>query len=472
MTQVKCERDVLLQEALDDGNVKHTSLLNTLQLKKEIGNARLVSGDAMVWVGQAKLTQKDVDVGATRAKEFRLEKGKRSFTFTLEMSAESKQFIDDLKEQIDGKMGLDVKKKKRKIRKQLNQATGFTPVNTLKSPMKKPPSTPTKLPTSATKPPRLTKPLEFSVAPVLETYQSYPSPSPSRSPFRSPFRKKPVPRQSNLPLSPTLTDPKLAASPRVREWLSPVRSLKTKAEFTPPDVKRQIEGTPNSTTSSKAGTPGSAEGRHTNKRVRSLQLLLEASPKDTQHQSTPPKPTPTITSPYFTNVMTKKQPLGNLAAENDQAKQSTNVNNSNRDDNMSESTDHENTQDFEDKEQSANQSFPKKNIRGLQNLGNYCYMNSIIQAMTALPDFMAGVQDEDWLYRVIRKKMSDGGNVKTIDQVKAAFESWKTSDESKPLALHLALEEILLQIVAGQDAPINPEPIKYVMGKKNAIFAT
>lgn len=461
----------MLQESLDNGNFQQTSLLDTLQLKKEIGNARLVSGDAMLWVGQAKLTQRDVDVGAKTAKEFRLEKGKRSFTFTLAMTVESKLFVDELKEQIDGKVGLDVKKKKRKIRKQLSQAMGFTPVNTLKSPMKKPPATPTKLPSSASKSPRLAKPLELSVASVPDAYQSYPSPSPSKSPYRSPFRKKPAPRQSNLPLSPSLTDPRLAASPRVREWLSPVRSIKMKAEFTPPDMKRQIVTTPGSGTS-KEGTPVNTEGRLVSKRVRSLQVLLDDAPKDTQHQSTPPKPKPVITSPYFTNIMAKKEPSNESEVKVDQVALSPKVNIYKRDESQSESTDQENTQDVEGKEESAPQSFPKKNIRGLLNLGNYCYMNSIIQAMTTLPDFMLGIQNEDWLHKVIRKKLGDGGTTKSLDQVKSAFDSWTKSDESKPLALHLALEEVLQQIVAGKDAPINPEPIKHVMGKKNSIFAT
>lgn len=483
----------MLQDTRDDGDLHHTILTNTLQLKKEIGNARIVSGDAMLWVGDANLTQKDVDVAGKSAKEFRLEQGKRSFVFTLETTAASKQFVDELKEQIDGKLGLEVKRKKRKIRKQMSQAMGFVPVNMLKSPVAKPPATPTKLPTSASKSPRLAKPLEVSVATVPDAYQSYPSPSPSKSPFRSPFRKKPASRQSNLPLSPSLTDPRLTSSPRVREWLSPVGTLKMKVELTPPEIRRQSLGTPSSGGSTD-GRQGSPSVRITNKRVRSLQGLLDDVPKDTQPPPppaqllTPPKQKVQLTPPkqqhivshYFAKraLQSESPPLSDAKTNKLELSpaQLSSPGQPKQEESQDEVTSRESTQELEPSDQVMTTSaFPRRHIRGLLNLGNYCYMNSIVQAVTKLPDFIAGVQNEEWLHKVIRKKLgnvANSANSKTLEEVKVIVDEWKDRDEHKTLVLHSALEDVIKKIMTGCDSPINPEPLKQVMGKKNSIFAT
>lgn len=480
----------MLHEARNAGDLHHTPLTTTLHLKKEIGNARVVSGDVMLWVGEAKLTQKDVDVDGKSAKEFRLEKGKRSFEFTLETTAASMQFVSELKEQIDGKLGLEVKRKKRKIRKQMSQAMGFVPVNMLKSPVAKPPATPTKLPTSASKSPRLAKPLEVSVATVPDAYQSYPSPSPSKSPFRSPFRKKPAPRQSNLPLSPSLTDPRLASSPRVREWLSPVGSMKMKVELTPPDLRRQSLGTPSSGGSTD-GTHGSSSVRIANKRVRSLQGLLDDIPKDTQPTAPPPMLTPPkqklqltppkqhIVSHYFAKRVLQSESSSLTETKAGKSELSpakfSSPSQPKQDESQGEATSRESTQEVEPSDQTMTPQLPKRNIRGLLNLGNYCYMNSIIQAVTKLPDFITGVQNEEWLYKVIRKKLghdANSANSKTLEEVKAIVDEWKGRDDHKTLVLHSALESVIMKIMTGCDSPINPEPIKQIMGRKNAIFAT
>lgn len=500
---------MVLHETREDGAVQHSTLSNALQLKKEIGNARLVSGDAMLWVGDAKLTQREVAGGA---KEYRLDKGKRAFVFTLATTPETKQFVDELKEQINGQAGLELKRRKRKIRKQLNQATaGFVPVNMLKSPPPKPPATPTKLPTSASKSPRLAKPLEVLVTSVPEAkLSSYPSPSPSKSPFRSPFRKKPAPRQVTVPLSPSLSDPKIASSPRVREWLSPVGSLKLKAEHTPPSSRRQSLGTPGSSGSADGRLSDSGIDRVASKRVRSLQSLLDDVPKDTQppptpskarHQTTPPKhtqalqltpskrplevtpPKQSIVSHYFANkaLKTEKEmsPGKARSAQIEESPEPSVQIEPKEEESPGEATSRESTQEIEPGEETATAAAlpvpPRRNIRGLLNLGNYCYMNAILQAVTTLPDFITGVENQDWLLKVIRKRLgreAASGNSMTLEQVKAIVDGWSENDESKTLVLHSALGDIIKKILTGCDAPINPEPIKQIMGRKNAIFAT
>lgn len=503
----QCKHNVELYEARDNDTAPQltTTLTSTLHLKKEIGNARLVSGDAMLWVGNAKLTQKDVDAGEQRAKEYRLEQGKRAFVFTLEATPAAKQFVDDLKAQIEGKVEHDVRSKRRKIRKQLAQTMGFVPVNTLKSPAK-PPATPTKQPSSASKTPRLAKPLDISVASVSSPYPTYPSPSPSKSPFRSPFRKKPTvaPRQVNVPLSPSLTDPRITSSPRVREWLSPVSSLKKKSEFPSPDLRRQSFG-------STPGSSGSTDGRRStdpsprlaNKRVRSLQGLLDDVPKDTQPLSTPPKPqltppkpgahlTPAkrsvddvtppkqnIVSHYFANKARKSEAASTPGGSKVDVLPRPNAAELPlmHDDSQSEATSRESTQEIEMHEHLAVglAAPPNRPMRGLLNLGNYCYMNAIVQAVTKLPDFVDGVQSQEWLHTVIRKQLgaeAASANSMTLERMRALVDGWKDNDEDKMLALHSALKDVIQKIVHGEDAPINPEPIKHVMGRKNAIFAT
>lgn len=499
----------MLHDTREDGAAQLVTLSRALHLKKEIGNARLVSGDAMLWVGDAKLTQRDVALAYAiqSAIEYRLEKGKRAFVFTLASTPETKQFVDELKEQVEGKAGLEVKRRKRKIRKQIDHATtGFVPVNMLTSPPAKPSATPTKLPTSATKSPRLANPLEVSVASVPDAkLSSYPSPSPSKSPFRSPFRKKPVPRQAPVPLSPSLTDPRLASSPRVREWLSPVGSLRLKAEQTTPDSRRQSLGTPSSGASVEGWTSDASGSRAASKRVRSLQSLLDDVPKDTQPPpskakalATPPKhsqpvqltpskrplevtpPKQSIVSHYFANKALKADSA--TSPEKARAAQSprpTGLVDTTRDEQSlgEEATSGESTQEIEADDHAAvvPLQFPSRTIRGLLNLGNYCYMNAILQAVTKLPDFIAGVESLEWLLKVIRKRLgreAASANSMTLEQVKTIVDRWRANDESKTLVLHSALRDILQKIVTGSDTPINPEPVKLVMGRKIAIFAT
>ncbi|TYZ65356.1 hypothetical protein PybrP1_012680 [[Pythium] brassicae (nom. inval.)] len=522
-THVQCETNVVLHDSREDGTAQLTTLSRALHLKKEIGNARVVSGDAMLWVGDAKLTQREValpgtataDRDASRsAKEYRLEKGKRAFVFTLASSPETKQFVDELKEQVDGKAGLEVKRRKRKIRKQMDQATaGFVPVNMLKSPPAKPPATPTKLPTSATKSPGLAKPLEVTVASVPDAkLLSYPSPSPSKSPFRSPFRKKPAPRQVPVPLSPSLTDPRLASSPRVREWLSPLGSLRLKAEQTTPDSRRQSMGTPSPGGSAEGWTSDASGNRAASKRVRSLQSLLDDVPKDTQPPpppptlskakvlATPPKhsqpvqltpskrplevtpPKQSIVSHFFANKALKTEsatsPGEARATQAEQSSQATLPADAKQDERSpgEEATSGESTQEIEADDHTAAVALPpSRHIRGLLNLGNYCYMNAILQAVTKLPDFTAGVESLEWLLKVIRKRLgreAASANSMTLEQVKTIVDGWRENDESKTLVLHSALGDIIKKILTGCDAPINPEPVKQIMGRKIAIFAT
>lgn len=479
----------------------------------------------MLWVGQAALSVKDA---ASGSKQIHVQNGQRSFTFTLSTNDQSKQFLSELKDQVEGKAGLEIRKKKRKIRKSLDQATtGFVPVNMLKSPVVKPPMTPTKNQSPSFSSPRTAKPLVISVASVSDAYGAYPSPS--KSPFRSPFRKKPAgarqssapPRlsfdESEAPISmrkpmaisvatvsdaneafkspskspyrspfrkiPTtdarqspaapprlpfddseapISEPGTEPSPSRREWLSPVRYLKNRASLTPPVIKRvkSPEDTADHGVHHQAGDAA-------NKRVRSLQSMLDEAPEDTQKK--PATQPASILSPYFTaksppkllrpNKFVEASPHALHANKTKTVKPDT-------DTAEDETSTEEISRDLSDKSPAQ----PQKTHHGLLNLGNYCYMNCIVQALAAVPEFVSSVQNEDWILRVIRQHV---GVPKNLEQIKFSLDEWKKIDENKQhLIIQTKLQELLRQVIDGSESSINPESLKAAMGRKQSMFAT
>lgn len=513
-----------LEETRADGTCDRVELTKTLQLKKEIGNARLVSGDTMLWVGQAALSVKET---ASGSKQVRVQTGQRSFTFTLSTNDQSKQFLSELKEQVEGKAGLEIRKKKRKIRKSLDQATtGFVPVNMLKSPVAKPPMTPTKNPSPSFSSPRTGKPLAISVANVPDAYGAYPSPSkspyrspfrkkpaaarqsptpprlsfdeseapvsmskplpisvatisdanglfksPSKSPYRSPFRKIPAAATRQSPAPPRLSfdesevpisEPGTEPSPSRREWLSPVRYLKNRASLTPPDIKRV-----------KSPEDAADHGVHhqagdaANKRVRSLQSMLDEAPEDTQQK--PVTQPSAIVSPYFsakspTKLLRPSKPVE--ASPHALHVNKTKTVKPDTDTAEDETSAEEVSRDLNDKSPAQ----PQKSHHGLLNLGNYCYMNCIVQALAAVPEFVSSVQNEDWILRVIRHNV---GVPKNLEQIKSSLAEWKKVDENKQhLVIQTKLQELLRQVIDGSESSINPESLKIAMGRKQSMFAT
>ncbi|POM66855.1 Ubiquitin-specific protease [Phytophthora palmivora] len=469
---IQCMKKVVLEVTRDDGEIDRNSLETNLVLRKEVGNARLVSGDAMLWVGKGVLSHKDSTLDSTPTRTVRVENGKRRFVFILSLDDTSKHFYSELKDQVDGKAGMEIRKKKRKIRKQLSKVMGFTPVNTLKSPLKspslllspakKPPMTPKRSPLADIGTPQRTPQLTLPPPLPVTTKGSSSLTSPLRSPFRSPFRKKARLSQSPSSGSKLGVDSTPPRSP-TREWLSPARSLKLRSGPTPPDLKRHSTNTPENQSSQKEGGSAGSSGEKSrrksitgsiNKRVRSLQLMLDddSSIKEAEAQAQKK-----ITSHFFkmSDKTARALDVSMEAAAADETEQPV------------------------DKSDAANPSASdspgdgaQRSTHGLLNLGNYCYMNAIVQALAALPEFVHAIQDEDNLLKIIRKQPQPCVKVKTLEQIKTIFDNWRTSGDTKHLPLQYALNQLLQLVINGSETSINPEPLKNVMGKKNSIFAT
>ncbi|KAG6613618.1 Ubiquitin-specific protease [Phytophthora cinnamomi] len=477
---IQCVKNVVLEVTRDDGEIDRSTLQTDLVLRKEVGNARLVSGDAVLWVGKGVLSHKDSTLDSVPTRTVRVENGKRRFVFTVALDAASKQFYADLKDQVDGKTGVEIRKKKRKIRKQLSKVMGFTPVNTLKSPLrspppvlnspaKRPPMTPKRSPLADIGTPQRTPQLTLPPPlPVTAKGSSSSLASPLRSPFRSPFRKK-----ARLSLSPSSggkppADSKTPSSRSpVREWLSPVRSLKLRSGPTPPDLKHHSSHTPQSQTTGNDGGSAGSSGEKSrrksitgsiNKRVRSLQLMLddESAAKDSEAQAQRK-----ITSHFF-----KKDPPSSTTHDNTARALDLSMDSAATDEN-DDKTDASNPSASESPQEGIQRS-----THGLLNLGNYCYMNAIVQALAALPEFVSTIQDENNILKIIRKQPQPSVQAKTMEQLKTIFDSWRTSSDTKHLPLQYALSQLLQLVIDGSEASINPEPLKNVMGKKNSIFAT
>jgi hypothetical protein len=462
---------VVLEATRDDGEIDRSTLQTDLVLRKEMGNARLVSGDAVLWVGKGVLSHKDSTLDSMPARTVRVENGKRRFVFTLALDAAGRQFYSDLKDQVDGKVGVEVRRKKRKIRKQLSKVMGFTPVNTLKSPLK----SPSLLPSPAKKPPMTPKrsPLADIGTPNRTPQLTLPPPlpvttksvssslaSPLRSPFRSPFRKKA--RLSRSPSSGGTPLSKTASQSPKREWLSPARSVKLRSGPTPPDLNRHSSHTPESCSAGEpegsAGTPGEKHRRKSitgsiNKRVRSLQLMLddESSAKEPKAQGKK-----TITSHFFATNSSNNDQEDSTARTLDMSMESIATDGQTDDSSVS--------GPLEDGIQ--------RSTHGLLNLGNYCYMNAIVQALAAIPEFVSSVQDEENLLKIIRKQLQGSAKTKSLEELKSIFDNWRTSGDTKHLPLQYTLSHLLQLVIKGSETSINPEQLKNVMGKKNSMFAT
>lgn len=502
----------MVENARDDGSVERVKLEPGLVLKKEIGNARLVSGDTVLWVGNSALSVRDGDSGATRV--VRVGNSKRSFVFSVNEDAEGKQFLADLKAQVEGQAGLAVRRKKRKIRKQLTQSMmGFVPVNTLKSPTptKKPPSTPKRSPLAVISSPRrsLTPALDVSVATVPDAYQTLTSPTAtSKSPFRSPFRKKSTPPsespalrtlKSPMPLN-NLLPPSPAPSPaRAREWLSPVQSLRQRAASIgsrSTDSKKSVSSDARSRRDSNVSdvstghaTTGSSRRSSVNgvlnKRVRSLQLMLDEDEPSSSSAAGKTNSTGIRASPFFLKKSPAKQTPSKQkpgiqpragTSPNDETMKSPTAQAS--DSVVPENADgtashHDPTVMFGVAGGNHMNGVPVPSPHGLLNLGNFCYMNAIVQALACLPDFLASARDEDELIKLIRKQLGTSpASRKQLADIRASLETWKSSGDSKRLVLQYTLKHLLQQVADGSETPISPEPLKHVMGRRNAIFAT
>ncbi|KAK1939269.1 Ubiquitin carboxyl-terminal hydrolase 9 [Phytophthora citrophthora] len=469
---IQCVKNVVLEVTREDGEINRSRLQTDLVLRKEIGNARLVSGDAVLWVGKGVLSHKDSTLDSSPVRTVRLENGKRRFVFTIALDTKGKQFHAELKDQVDGNVNVEIRKKKRKIRKQLSQVMGFTPVNTLKSPMKspssllsptkKPPMTPKRSPLADIGTPQRTPQLTLPPPLPVSMKGSSSLTSPLRSPFRSPFRKK-----ARLSLSPSTGGKECSKTPPrspAREWLSPVRSLKLRSGPTPPDLKRHSSHTPENRRISRSDGSGGSSGEKSrrksitgsiSKQVRSLQLMLddESSLKEAETQAHKKMASNffKIGSPDPT-ARSLDMSMESAAKETEQEDTKADVVNPTGNVSPGDET--------------------QRSTHGLLNLGNYCYMNAIVQALAALPEFVYGVQNEENLLKIIQKQPQPIVKAKTIEQLKTIFNNWRTSGDVKHLPLQYTLCQLLQLVIDGSDTPINPEPLKNVMGKKNPIFAT
>ncbi|KAL8024203.1 putative ubiquitin specific protease, papain-like cysteine peptidase superfamily [Plasmopara halstedii] len=465
---IQCVKDVSLEVTRDDGDISHTRLQTDLVLRKEVGNARLVSGDSMIWVGKSLLYHKDSTLDSVPTRTVHVENGKRRFVFTIPLDAAGKIFFFELKRQVDG---VDIQKKKRKIRKQLSQSKGFTPTNTFMSPKKNMSplvTSPHQNPTMALKRSPLTEigsPRLLSPLPIIEKGLSSSLTSPLRSPFRSPFRKKP-----RLPQSPSSCGKAKSGNIKsplrspAREWLSPVRSLKLRNGPTPPHLEHYTSHTSDVQTAEDTNKDGGEARRKSitgsiNRRVRSLQLLLDDESSIKEAETHAQKK---ITS-HFLQISSPPSFLNKTARELDMSAEPLSGE-SEQLDNKAEAT--------ISKACDSSGNGIKQSTHGLLNLGNYCYMNAIVQALAVLPEFVRAVRDEDNMLKVIRKHSHPSVKGMTIEQIKKMFDDWRTSGDTKHLILQYTLNQILQSVINGSNTSINPEPLKNVMGKKNPIFAT
>ncbi|TMW63143.1 hypothetical protein Poli38472_002084 [Pythium oligandrum] len=476
--RIQCVTPVTVKA--DEGDPQ--TLSTDLKLKKEFGNARLVSGDAMLWVAKASLSTKTDD----QQKRVSVSNGKRSFEFTLESGPSTDEFINELREQVDGKTGVEMRRKRRKLRRTLDEthSAGFVPVvTTFRSPVRSVPSTPTRRKSlgDATNSPRLAPPLPFAVSTVSDAHVA---PSPAKSPFRSPFRKTPpsAPRSASPLVSlPSRSPSRLSLSPGRREFLSPVRSSggsgvkRPRTESTPPSSGRR--GTPH--TPATGSSPGSAEARGrsptdrrargiVNKRARSLQQMLDDPPKDDAGT--------VLRSPYFHPSGTSPQRRSPGVPEPPQIRrrplpltplhenQSTPVRLSPPVPTPSPSRPGASTP-------SSGGVYPRKMTHGLLNLGNYCYMNSIVQSLASISEFADHLERNDWFLKILQKHLGDLAKDKSLEQIRVLLDEWKSKEPSNRLVIETRLTELLRQVINGSDSSINPERLKAAMGRKNSMFA-
>lgn len=430
-----------------------------------MGNARLACCDRTMYINGARIDEIKVPRTVGHC-QWKVTNENHSFTFALDMTKESSEkFITELRQQSDGKARRELAERKKQIRNNLarSQKSSIQPENKLNEKLT---------------PRRRSNNVRLTVATSPNDLRTSPSststpfrnpqavPSSIRSPYRSPFARAGSKRQalSPLPVVPSGYDSS-TVRPVVRrssedstarkKWLSPTQLRKTRANFTPPCIQRDTK-----TSVSHSGdqalpiTRSLSHAKQVGKcRVRSLSQMLDGvptadpnTPIDTE-ESLPPTP--------------KQESFGQLRSPD---LERLNV------------------------EDQVLDTETISLMHGLLNMGNNCYMNAILQALASLSDFVRDLRQDNWLISAVQTQLAtprqEDVSIETpsedfirtfVHDAQAHYREITNSRrevvENTKFALYDALDDILCSIVNGEESPISPERIKWVMGQRKFIFA-
>nr|CCA16301.1 ubiquitinspecific protease putative [Albugo laibachii Nc14] len=438
-----------------------------------MGNARIASCGRTMYVGGARIVDSNApnSVGLC---EWKVTNGNHSFTFTLDMTRESsKLFIIELQQQIEGKSSREVEDKKKQIRNNLarSQRAGYKPEIKLENT-----STPSRRGNNKVRLNVSTSPNEIRTSPSLTSTpfrNPQAVPSSMRSPYRSPFTRSSSKRQalSPLPVVPSghdsstirpVTRRSSEDSTIQNKWLSPTQVRKIRANFTPPSLQKDMK-TPSSHSSNQplqfTRSPSHASKEPEKYRVRSLSQMLDSVPNIKQVSvDTPSNSQETV-------------PATPGKARKDQFEQQRSPN-----------------LDRLQVEDEVLDSEAVSLMHGLLNMGNNCYMNAILQALASLSDFVRDLRQDNWLISAVRTQMTtprqEDLSIETpsedflrnfVHEAQANHREMTHSEkealESTRFTLYDALDDILHSISTGEESPISPERIKWVMGQRKFIFA-
>lgn len=100
-------------------------------------------------------------------------------------------------------------------------------------------------------------------------------------------------------------------------------------------------------------------------------------------------------------------------------------------------------------------------------------MNTVVQALAALSEFVSAVQNDENLLKIIQIQCYPSVKAKTMEQeqLKTILVEWRNSRDAKHLPLQYAIGQLLPRVINDSETDIKsikPEPLKNVIRKKNS----